>query len=84
MWSPIYKKDQIAIDNVQRRATRLVRNLKGLTYEERLKQLGLPSLEYRRKRADMVQTFKILHDIDKVDKTKYLKWLVVPEPEDIV
>ena len=32
--------------------------------------LGLPSLEYRRDRADMIQVYKILHDIDNVDKNK--------------
>ena len=37
---------------------------------ERLKALGLPTLEYRQERADMVEVFKILHNIDKVDKLK--------------
>ena len=32
--------------------------------------LGLPSLEYRRDRADMIQVYKIWHDIDNVDKNK--------------
>ena len=70
MWSPLYKKDRIAIENVQRRATRLVRACKNLSYPERLRKLGLPTLEYRRQRADMVQVYKILNDIDKVDKAK--------------
>ncbi len=54
VWSPVFKKDRIAIENVQRRATRLVNGLKDMSYEQRLKKLGLPSLEYRRERADMV------------------------------
>ena len=70
VWSPLYKKDRIAIENVQRRATRLVRACKNLSYPERLRKLGLPTLEYRRQRADMVQVYKILNDIDKVDKAK--------------
>ena len=68
IWAPIYKKDAIQIENVQRRATRFVSNLKTLPYPRRLKTLGLPSLEYRRNRADMVQLYKILNGIDQVDK----------------
>ena len=68
IWAPIYKKDAIQIENVQRRATRFVSNLKTLSYPESLKTLGLPSLEYRRDRADMIQVYKILNGIDKVDK----------------
>ena len=50
IWSPYYKKDKIMIENVQRRATKLVSTLKNLNYSERLKRLGLPTLEYRRER----------------------------------
>ena len=73
IWSPVYKKDIIQIENVQRRATRLVSNLKHLTYPERLKTLGLPTLECRRGRADMIQVYKILNNIDKVDKKSLFK-----------
>ena len=70
VWSPQHKKDMIAIENVQRRATRMLSCLRGKTYPERLKILGLPSLEYRRERADMVQVYKIMNDIDMVNKEK--------------
>ena len=69
IWSPLYKKDRISIENVQRRATKLVRACKNV-YTERLRKLGLPTLEYRRQRADIIQVYKILNDIDKVDKNK--------------
>ena len=52
VWSVIYKKDSIAIENVQRRATRLVRNIRQLNYTDIMKDLGSPSLQYRRTRAD--------------------------------
>ena len=51
--TPLFKKDMIAIENFQRRATKLVTNVKNLSYPERLRKLGLPSLEYRRERADL-------------------------------
>ena len=57
-WSPVYKKDKIIIENVQRRGTRLVKSLQHLPYEKRLETVGLPTLEYRRERADMVQVIR--------------------------
>ena len=58
------------IENVQRPATKLVTSLKNYSYPERLKKLGLPTLEYRRERADLIQVFTILNNIDLVDKEK--------------
>ena len=54
------------IENLQRRVTTLVKIIQHLSYTERLKYLVLPSLQYRRLTADMVETFKILNNIDKV------------------
>ena len=64
----------IAIENVQRRATKLVSNIKHLSYKERLKKLGLPSLEYRRERADLIEVYKIMNDIDQVEKDKLFEF----------
>ena len=68
--TPLFKKEMVVIENVQRRATKLVSTISHLTYQERLRCLGLPSLEYRRERADLVEVFKIMNDIDDVDKEK--------------
>ena len=46
--------------------TKLVKCLKHLSYEDRLKTIGLPSLEYRRERSVMIQVYKSMHGIDKV------------------
>ena len=46
VWCPYKKKDLEAIENVQRRATKLLPTLKDLPYEERLKKLKLPTLAY--------------------------------------
>ena len=61
VWSP-YKLDHIKqIESVQRWATKQIPELKGLSYEQRLKKLKLPTLLYRRVRGDLIETFKILH-----------------------
>ena len=66
VWSPMYNKRQYH----QRRATRLVNSLSGRTYVSSLKTLGLPTLEYRRLRAYVIQVYKILNQIDRVDVDK--------------
>lgn len=67
VWSPLYKKDIISIENVQRRATKIIPGFKDMSYEDRLKSLGLPTLYYRRDRADMIQLFKIMKGFDICD-----------------
>ena len=47
------------------RFTRLILELRGLAYEERLSRLGLYSLEFRRMRGDLMETYKIMEGIDK-------------------
>ena len=63
IWYPILKKDADAIENVQRRATKLIPGLQKMEYSSRLRTLKLPSLKYRRKRGDMIETYKFLNDI---------------------
>ncbi len=66
IWNPKYKKDVIALENVQRRATRMLQELQGLEYNERLIRLGLPKLEYRRARADIIEVYRLRHGLDKI------------------
>lgn len=73
VWSPYLKKDIFLIENVQRRATKLIHGLRHLSYEERLRKLGLPTLNYRRCRNDMIQVYKILNQIDSIPVEKFFK-----------
>ena len=51
----------------------MVSGLKGKTYEERLVELGLTTLEERRHQMDMLQTFKIVKGHDRVDSTMWFQ-----------
>ena len=62
-WAPHLVKDIEAIENVQRRATRMIPGLKSLSYEDRFRKLNLPTLAYRRLRGDMIEVFKIMTGI---------------------
>ena len=44
-WSPHYRKDIQLLEKVQHRFTRMISNVKHLSYDERLKVLGLWTLE---------------------------------------
>jgi len=61
VWSPYLKKDIAKIEKVQKRAVNMMRDLTGLRYEEKLKAIGLFTLDQRRLRGDLIETFKILH-----------------------
>ena len=62
IWSPRFIRQSKKIENVQRRATKIVPCLKDLPYESRLRKLKIPTLKYRRLRGDMLNVFKILND----------------------
>ena len=60
---PLYERQAKLLEGVQRRATKLISNLKEMNYNERLKVLKLPSLQYRRVRGDIIEAYKYLHKI---------------------
>ncbi len=66
-WMPKWKKDKDLLEDIQRRATKLLPDIKDMDYVERLKTLELPSLYYRRARGDMIECYKYLSGIYNVD-----------------
>ena len=69
IWNLYLKGDmQTLVKKVQRRATKLVPELRDLDYTNRLVALNLPSLLYRRRRMhmDMITVFRIVHGLQGV------------------
>ena len=70
---PYMKQDVEALEKVQRRATRLVAQVRGLTYEERLRKLQLPSIKERALRGDLIETYKVLTKKLEVDPSMFFE-----------
>ena len=69
------KKMILSIENVQRRATKVIKNIKHLTYK-RLRYHDLPTLVYRRSRGDtgyMIETYRIVNGKYDIAATPYLQ-----------
>ena len=72
-WSPWLEQDKKLLEKVQERAIRMVSGLNSRVYKDRLKELGLQSLQDRRVRGDMIQVWKILHSHDNLDKKDFFQ-----------
>ena len=72
-WAPWTVEDKQVLERVQQQAVKMMSGLKGRTYEEKCKEIGLETLEERRKDMDMIQTYKIIAKVDKVDKKTWFK-----------
>ena len=73
VWSPHQKGDIEKVEKIQRRATRMIEEIRYLPYEDRLKECNLITLELRRRRYDLIETFKIMNEIYAVNKEKFFQ-----------
>ena len=71
LWCPYLAGDIDTLERVQRRATKLVPEFSKLPYESRLRKLDIYSLYCRRKRGDLIETYKLLKGYYNVDWSKY-------------
>ena len=68
VWQPQQKMLRQDLEDVQRRATKMIAKIKEKPYNERLEALKLPSLEHRRKRGDMIEVYKYTSGINKTER----------------
>ena len=73
VWNRLLKKHSISIENVQRRATKILKQCKHLTYQERLNYLDLHSLKGRRLRGDLIETYKMFNGYTDSDPFKFFE-----------
>jgi len=64
---PRFEKDRKLVEGVQRRATKMIPELRDMEYPDRLQALKLPSMQYRRERGDMIESYKFTHQKYKSD-----------------
>ena len=70
-WSPWTAQDKEFLEKVQQRAIKMISGLRASEYEDRLKELGLTTLEERRHQADMAMVYKVLTGKEQVDPTEW-------------
>ena len=73
-WRPHLKKDIDKLERVQRRATKLIPELRILSYEDRVQQCKLTTLETRRVRGDQIERLKITHGTEGLDSGMFFKY----------
>ena len=75
VWGPYYKTDIQKLEKIQWKAARMIKSIRNLNYEERLKERlkvpNLTSLHYRCYRGDMIAVYNMLHDKYDIDYSDF-------------
>ena len=71
VWNPWLKKDEEVFEKVQQRFVRLLSDVRGDSYEEKLKAAGLITLSERRVRGNMIETFKTMRGVNHVNRDEW-------------
>ena len=61
------------LEKVQKRSIQMMCDIRGATYEEKLKDAGLMLLKERRLRGDMIEVFKVVKGINKVNREEWFE-----------
>ena len=77
-WSPWLKRDEDELEKVQKRLVRALSDVSGDSYEEKLRQAGLTTLKRRRERGDLIEAYKVLSGVYKVDRDAWFKRAIQP------
>ena len=73
VWCPHLVKDIDSIEKVQRRFTKRLPGMNNMTYYQRLRALGLESLELRRIRIDLLFTYKIMFGLVDLNRSDFFE-----------
>ena len=71
--SSYLRKDIQCLERVQMSATTIVKGLRKMKYEERLRRLKMTTLENRRLRGDIIETWKILNGREDIDSSQFFQ-----------
>ena len=72
-WRPYRKKDIDKLERIQRRATKMITEVRDLSYESRLLQCWLTTLQTRRISGNQIEVFKIVNGCENVDRNMFFK-----------
>ena len=72
-WRQYRKKAIDKLERIQRRANKMIPELRDLSYKTRLLQCGLTTLETRRLRGDQIELYKIVNGYEDVDRNMFFK-----------
>ena len=78
-WLPGTQGDKDLLENVQRRAIGMVTNFRAQTYEAKLAEAAMLTLEERRRRGDLIQAYRVFNGVDDVDPSL---WFNMAQPGD--